>query len=89
MLNTFEDSLTHFFSFENSLFKSVAQFLTGSFVFLIIYYLCSLSILNINLPTIFLFVFQDRVFMCSPGCPETHSGDQAGLKLRDFPASAS
>ncbi|EGW11174.1 hypothetical protein I79_014842 [Cricetulus griseus] len=26
--------------------------------------------------------------MCSPGCPGTHSVDQAGLKLRDLPASA-
>jgi hypothetical protein len=34
-------------------------------------------------------VFQDRVSLCSPGCPGTHSVDQAGLKLRDPPASAS
>jgi hypothetical protein len=27
--------------------------------------------------------------LCSPGCPGTHSVDQAGLKLRDLPASAS
>jgi hypothetical protein len=27
--------------------------------------------------------FQDRVSLCSPGCPETHSVDQVGLKLRD------
>jgi hypothetical protein len=39
----------------------------------------------------FLFwgVFQDRVSLCSPGCPETHSVDQAGLELRNPPASAS
>jgi hypothetical protein len=35
------------------------------------------------------FVFRDRVFLCSPGCPGTHSVDQAGLKLRNLPASAS
>jgi hypothetical protein len=35
-----------------------------------------------------LFVFQDRVSLCSPGCPRTHSVDQAGLKLRNLPASA-
>jgi hypothetical protein len=23
--------------------------------------------------------FQDRISLCSPGCPETHSVDQAGL----------
>jgi hypothetical protein len=33
--------------------------------------------------------FQDRVSLCSPGCPGTHSIDQAGLKLRNPPASAS
>jgi Na+/melibiose symporter-like transporter len=36
----------------------------------------------------FLF-FQDRVSLCSPGCPETHSVDQAGLELRNPPASDS
>jgi hypothetical protein len=36
----------------------------------------------------FLF-FQDRVSLCGPGCPGTHSVDQAGLKLRNPPASAS
>jgi hypothetical protein len=34
-------------------------------------------------------VFQDRVFLCSPGCPVTHSVDKAGLELRDPPVSAS
>jgi hypothetical protein len=34
-------------------------------------------------------VFQDRVSLCSPGCPATHSEDQAGLELRNSPASAS
>jgi hypothetical protein len=39
----------------------------------------------------FLFglVFQDRVSLCSRGCPGTHSVDQAGLELRNSPASAS
>jgi hypothetical protein len=36
----------------------------------------------------FLF-FRDRVSLCSPGCPGTHSVDQAGLELRNLPASAS
>jgi hypothetical protein len=31
----------------------------------------------------------DRVFLCSPGCPGTHFVDQAGLELRNPPASAS
>jgi hypothetical protein len=32
-------------------------------------------------------VFRDRVSLCSPGCPGTHSVDQAGLELRNPPAS--
>jgi hypothetical protein len=35
------------------------------------------------------FVFRDRVFLYSPGYPGTHSVDQAGLELRNLPASAS
>ena len=35
------------------------------------------------------FVFWDRVSLCSPGCPGTHFVDQAGLELRNPPASAS
>jgi hypothetical protein len=34
-------------------------------------------------------VFRDRVSLYSPGCPGTHSVDQAGLELRNPPASAS
>jgi hypothetical protein len=36
-----------------------------------------------------LFVFRDRVSLCSPGRPGTHSVDQVGLELRNPPASAS
>ena len=32
---------------------------------------------------------RDRVFLYSPGCPGAHSVDQAGLELRNPPASAS
>jgi hypothetical protein len=38
---------------------------------------------------LFFFFFLDRVSLCSPGCPGTHSVDQAGLELRNLPASAS
>jgi hypothetical protein len=31
----------------------------------------------------------ERVSLCSPGCPGIHSVDQADLKLRNLPASAS
>jgi hypothetical protein len=34
-------------------------------------------------------VFRDRVSLCSPGCPGSHFVDQAGIKLRNPPASAS
>jgi hypothetical protein len=36
-----------------------------------------------------LFCFQDRISLCSPGYPGTHSVDQAGLKFRNPPTSAS
>jgi hypothetical protein len=35
----------------------------------------------------FFLVFQDRVSLSSSGCPGTHFVDQAGLKLRNPPAS--
>jgi hypothetical protein len=38
---------------------------------------------------LFILVFQDRVSLYSPGCPGTHSVDQAGLELRNPTASAS
>jgi hypothetical protein len=34
-------------------------------------------------------IFWDRVSLYSPGCPGTYSVDQAGLELRNSPASAS
>ena len=36
----------------------------------------------------FFLVFRDRVSLYIPGCPGTHFVDQAGLKLRNLPASA-
>jgi hypothetical protein len=33
--------------------------------------------------------FQDSISLCIPGCPATHFVDQAGLELRNPPASAS
>jgi hypothetical protein len=37
----------------------------------------------------FSFFFRDRVSLYSPGCSGTHFVDQAGLELRNPPASAS
>jgi hypothetical protein len=43
-----------------------------------------------NALSVCLFFFpRDRVSLCSPGCPGTHSVDQSGLELRNPPASAS
>jgi hypothetical protein len=33
--------------------------------------------------------FQDKISLCSPGCPGTNSVDHAGLEFRNLPASAS
>jgi hypothetical protein len=38
---------------------------------------------------IYCFIFQDRVSLCSPGYPGTHSVDQVDLEFRNLPASAS
>ena len=38
---------------------------------------------------LFILFFQDKVSLCSPGCPGTHFVDQAGFELRNPPASAS
>jgi hypothetical protein len=35
------------------------------------------------------FVYRDKVSLGSPGCPGTHSVDQASPELRNPPASAS
>jgi hypothetical protein len=44
--------------------------------------------LNLSFCNLFFFL-QDRVSLCSPGCPGTHFLHQAGLELRNPPASAS
>jgi hypothetical protein len=51
------------------------------------------AFLSLSCPWFFFFffflVFRDCVSLCSPDCPGTHSVDQAGLELRNPPASAS
>jgi hypothetical protein len=47
---------------------------------------------NTGMVTLFVcfgLAFGDRISLCSSCCPGTHSVDQAGLGLRDHPASAS
>jgi hypothetical protein len=53
--------------------------------------LCVLTLLVVSVadPNNIFFFLRDRVSLCSPGCPGTYSVDQAGLELRNLPASAS
>jgi hypothetical protein len=48
-----------------------------------LYFICTFCFV-----LLFLF-FQDRVSLCSPGSPGTHSVDQTGLELRNPPTSSS
>jgi hypothetical protein len=57
----------------------------GSGVFVVVCFVVFVFCLFVYL----FLVFQDRVSLYSPGCPGTHFVDQAGLKLRNLPASAS
>jgi hypothetical protein len=52
-------------------------------------HLVLMNIFNLENFILFFCFFQDRDSLCSPGCPGTHSVDQAGLELRNPPASAS
>jgi hypothetical protein len=54
----------------------------------LLYPACQAS-LKILFYLFFFLVFRDRVSLYSPGCPGTHFVDQAGLELRNPPASAS
>jgi hypothetical protein len=57
-----------------------------------IIYILYMCIYSVFIHILFLFVcflFFETEFLCSPGCPGTHSVDQAGLELRNSPASAS
>jgi hypothetical protein len=75
--------------------KDVEHFsISQSSKFPLLRILCLEMCLIFNLDYFFLFgwfglVFRDRVSLYSPGCPETHFVDQAGLELRNPPDSAS
>ena len=45
--------------------------------------------LPVTFVCLFVLVFGDRFSLYSLDCPGTHSLDQAGLELRNLPASAS
>jgi hypothetical protein len=61
------------------------QFFCLFVLFLFFLFVCFVSV--------FLFCFvlfsRDRVSLCSPGCPGTHSIYLTGLELRNLPVSAS
>jgi hypothetical protein len=59
------------------------------YLFLCVFYFCLYSFLFVCFGFVLFFFFPDRVSLCSPGCPGTHSVDQAGLELRNPPVSAS
>jgi hypothetical protein len=50
-----------------------------------------LCLLLVTMALLFFWFFRDRVSLCSPGYPGTHfvDVDQAGLELRNLPASTS
>jgi hypothetical protein len=50
---------------------------------------CYMTVNTLFCFVLFRFVFRDRVSLYIPGCPGTHSVDQAGFELRNLPASAS
>jgi hypothetical protein len=50
---------------------------------------CNNEAIPFSLSLSLFFFFQDRVSPYSPGCSGTHFVDQAGLELRNLPASAS
>ena len=48
-----------------------------------------LFVLGVFLVCFLFCFFRDRVSLCIRGCPGSYSVDQAGLELRNLPASAS
>jgi hypothetical protein len=62
--------------------EKITELKRRNLLFLFFWFFCFLFVC-------FVFVFRDRVSLCSLGCPGIHSVDQAGLKLRNLPASTS
>jgi hypothetical protein len=63
---------------------------TLGFIFVFVFFVLFCFVFNLKiLKSPERFFFFDSISLCSPDCPGTHSVDQAGLKLRNLPASAS
>jgi hypothetical protein len=58
-------------------------------ILFLFYFIFILFLLLLLLLFFFFGFFRDRVSLYSLGCPGTHFVDQAGLELRNSPASAS
>jgi hypothetical protein len=71
------------------LFVWLVGFILFYFIFIFIFILFYFILFYFILFYFILFYFRDRVSVYSPGCPGTHFVDQAGLDLRNLPASAS
>ena len=62
----------------------------GIFVFFVVWdFVCLVGWFFVVVVLVFCLFVLYKISLCSPGCSETCSIDQAGLKLRDSPASAS
>jgi hypothetical protein len=57
------------------------------------FYNVDFSLIYLKLLSLFIIIiiwfFETGFPLCSPGCPGTHSVDQAGFEIRNLPASAS
>jgi hypothetical protein len=84
-------------AFQSSLSSSLKRHLTAMFPVMpsnwprkkqkMVLLACLLFFLFLFLFNLIFFFFWDRVSLCSPGYPGTRFVDQAGLKLRNLPAS--
>jgi hypothetical protein len=75
-------------SLVQSIIFSANSYILTSFPMCMPLIFSKLSYLFMN-ETIFWWGGRDRVCLYSPDCPGTHSVDQAGLELRNLPASTS
>jgi hypothetical protein len=53
------------------------------------YFIANIHLFVYSFMYLFILVFRDRVSLCSTSCPGIHFVHQAGLELRNPPASAS